>query len=128
MKQKHTLSIITGVLVVSAALITSLASANMKTDRRNKLIMHVQKLDTNNYGAISLDELTARRNHRFVKLDRNDNGMIEKLEFDIRLITMFHRMDREGDGVLQGVKLPGHRYGGKQNPHGDEASDPTKNS
>jgi len=128
MKQKHTLSIMTGFLVVSALLITGLASADMTTDRKNKSMMHAQKLDTNDDGAISLDELTARQDRRFAKLDRDENGMIEKHEFNARLITMFHRMDRNGDGVLQGDELPGHRYGGRQHQHGDKPSDPTKNS
>ncbi len=128
MKQKHTLSVMTGFLVVSAALITGLASDDMTTDRKNKSMMHAQKLDTNDDGAISLDELTARQDRRFAKLDRDENGMIEKHEFNARLITMFHRMDRDGDGVLQGDELPGHRYGGKQHQHGDKPSDPTKNS
>ena len=85
MKQKHTLSIMTGFLAVSAALITGLASANMTTDRKNKSMMHAQKLDTNDDGAISLDELTARQDRRFAKLDRDENGMIEKHEFNARL-------------------------------------------
>ena len=128
MKQKHTLSIMTGFLVVSAALITGLASADITTDRRNKSIMHAQKLDTNDDGAISLDELTARQDRRFDKLDRDANGTIEKHEFNARLISMFHRMDRDGDGILQGDELPGHRYGGRQHQHSDMASNPTKNS
>ena len=117
----------TGFLVVSAALITGLANANITTERKNKSMMYAQKLDTNDDGAISLNELTARQDHRFAKLDRDENGTIEKHEFNARLITMFHRMDRDGDGVLQGDELPGHRYGGKQHQHGDKASDSTKN-
>ena len=128
MKQKNTLSIMTGFLVVSAALITGLASANMTTDRRNKLMMHAQKLDTNEDGAISLDELTARQNRRFAKLDRDENGMIEKHEFNDRLIIMFNRMDRDGDGVLRGDELPGQHHVGQKHQYGNKAPDPTKNS
>ena len=117
----------TGFLVVSAALITGLASAEMTTERRNKSMMHAQKLDTNDDGAISLEELTARQDRRFAKLDRDKNGTIEKREFNARLINMFHRMDRDGDGVLQGDELPGHRYGAKQHQHGGKASNTTKN-
>ena len=106
MRQKHTLFIMTGFLIVSAALITGLASADMAISRKNKSIMQAQKLDTNDDGAISLDELTARQNRRFAKLDRDEDGMIEKHEFNARLIAMFHRMDRDGDGVLQGDELP----------------------
>ena len=59
MRQKHTLSIMTGFLAVSATLITSLASAHMTPDGKNKSMMHTQKLDTNDDGTNSLDELTA---------------------------------------------------------------------
>ena len=128
MKQKHALSVMTGFLVVSAALITGLASADMTADSKNKSMMHAQKLDTNDDGAISLDEITARQDRRFANLDRDENGMIEKHEFNARLITMFHRMDRDGDGMLQGNELPDHRYGRKQHQHGDKPSDPKKNS
>ena len=113
MKQIHTFSVISGALVVSAALITGLTSADMTTNRKHKLRIHAQKLDTNDDGAISLYELTARHDRRFTKLDHDDNGMIEKHEFNARLIAMFQRMDRDGDGFLRGDELPSHRYGGK---------------
>ena len=116
----------TGFLVVSAALITGLASADMTTDRKKKSMMHAQKLDTNDDGAISLDELTARQDRRFSRLDHDENGMIEKHEFNARLITMFHRMDRDRDGVLRGNELPGHGYGSRKHQHGNKALNPTK--
>ena len=128
MKQKNTLSIMTGFLLVSAVLITGLASADMRVDRKNKSMMHAQKLDTNDDGVISLNELTVRQDRRFAQLDCDKNGVIEKHEFSARLITMFHRMDRDGDGGLRGIELPGHRYGGKRHQHDDKASDLTKNS
>ena len=128
MKQIHTFSIISGALVISAALITGLASADMTTDRKHKSLIHAQKLDTNGDGAISLNELTTRQDRRFAKFDHDDNGMIEKHEFNARLIAMFQRMDRDGDGVLRGDELPGHRYGGKTHQHGDKAADHYKNS
>ena len=113
MTQKNTLTIMSGILVVSAALITGLASANITIDRKDKSLIHAQKLDTNDDGAISFDELTARQNRRFAKLDRDENGMIEKHESNARLITMFHRMDLDGDGLLRGDELPGHSFGDK---------------
>jgi len=127
MKQKNTLSIMTGFLLVSAALITGLASADIRVDRKNKSMMHAQKLDTNNDGSISLDELTAQHDRRFTGLDRDENGMIAKHEFNARLITMFHRMDRNGDGVLRGNELPGHSHSGKKHQQDNKASDSTKN-
>ena len=126
MEQKHTLPIMSGILVVSAALITGLASANITIDRKDKSMIHAQKLDTNDDGALSLDELTARQNRRFAKLDRDENGMIEKHELNARLITMFHRMDRDGDGLLRGDELPGYSFGGKKHQHRNGVSAATK--
>ena len=97
-----------GFLVVSAALITGLAGAYLTTDHTDKSMMHAQKLDANDDGAISLDEITAHQDRQFSKLVRDKNGMIAKHEFNARLITMFHRMDRDGDGVLRADELPGH--------------------
>ena len=128
MKQKNTLSIMTGFLLVSAVLITGLASADMRVDRKNKSMMHAQKLDTNDDGVISLNELTVRQDRRFAQLDCDKNGVIEKHEFSARLITMFHRMDRDRDGVLRGNELPGYRYGDKKHQRGEKASSHTQNS
>lgn len=69
MNQKHILSIIIGFMIVSAVLITGLASADITTDRKDKSMMYAQKLDTNDDGAISMDELTARQNRLFAKVD-----------------------------------------------------------
>ena len=69
MKQKHILSIMIGFMIVSAVLITGLASADITTDRKDKSMMYAQKLDTNDDGAISMDELTARQNRLFAKVD-----------------------------------------------------------
>ena len=126
MKQKHTLPIMIGVLIVSAALITGLAVTNMTDDRKNKSMLHAQKLDINDDGAISLNELTASQDSRFTQLDRDKNGMIEKLEFNARLITMFHRMDRDGDGLLQVDELPGYRDDRKKHQYSDDMLGHTK--
>ena len=127
MKQKHIMSIMTGFLVLSAALITGLANANLATERKNKSMIHAQKLDTNNDGSISLDELTAPHDRRFAGLDRDENGMIEKHEFNNRLVSMFHRMDQNGDGILRGDELPGNRFGVKKHEYIDTASGPSIN-
>ena len=111
-----------------AALVTGLASANIGIDRKNESITHTQKLDTNDDGAIGLDELTAHQDRRFAKLDRDENRMIEKHEFNARLIKMFRRMALNEDGVLRDDEFLGHRYNSKQHQHSDKASDPTENS
>jgi uncharacterized lipoprotein YajG len=127
MRQEQTLTIMSGFLLVSAALIAGLASASITTGLKNKSIMHAQKLDTNDDGAISIDELTTRQDRQFAELDRDENGVIAKHEFNARLITMFHQMDQNGDGVLRGNELPGHSRSVKKHQHGNKASDPTKN-
>jgi len=114
MKQKHALPVIAGLLVVSGTLIAGLASADMDDSHKSKSMMHAQKLDTNDDGAISLDELTARQDRRFAKLDRNGNGIIDKDEFNARLIAMFNRMDQDGDGLLRADELPGKQHGKKR--------------
>ena len=119
MRQEQTLTIMSGYLLVSAALIAGLASASITTDRKDKSMMHAQKLYTNDDGAISIDELATRQDRQFAKLDRDENGMIAKHEFNARLITMFHGMDRNGDGVLRGNELPGHSRSVKKHQHGN---------
>ena len=126
MNQKQTLTIMSGFLLVSAALIAGLASASITTDRKDKSMMHAQKIDTNDDGAVSLDELTTRQDRQFAKLDRDENGMIEKHEFNPHLVNVFHRMDRNGNGILQNYELPGHRFGDNKHQFSDTASDPSK--
>ena len=128
MKQRHTLTIMSGFLLVSAALIAGLASANTTTDCKDKSMMNAPKIDTNDDGAISLDELTTRQDRQFAKLIRDENGLIKKHEFNARLITIFHRMNRNGDGVLRSNELPGHSRNGKKDQRSNKASYSTKNS
>ena len=128
MKQKHTFSAISVALIISAALLAGLASADMTSDRKSKSMFTAQTLDTNNDGAISLNELTSRQNRRFAQLDHDDDEMIEKHEFNARLVAMFCQMDRNGDGVLRYHELPGHRYQSKEHQHGNRVSRQFKNS
>ena len=137
MKKTYFPAVIGAVLLISGSLIAGLASADMDGDNHGKGKyggyhnagkVAAKRLDINNDGKISLDELTARQDRRFTKLDHDDNGMIEKHEFNARLIAMFQFMDRDGDRVLRGDELPGHRNGGKTHQHGDKAADHYKNS
>ena len=128
MKQKHIMFIMTGFLVVSAALIAGLANATIITERKNKSMIYAQKLDTNDDGAICLDGLTARHDRRFADLDREENGIIKKHEFNPHLVNMFHRKDRNGNGILQNYELPGHRFGDKKYEFSNTASGPSNNS
>ena len=104
----------TGFLAVSATLTVSLTSAGIANDRKNKTVIHNQKLDTNDDHEISLNGLPTRQDPRFAKLDQDENGMIEKHGLDARLITKFHHMDREGGGLLRGEQLPGYHHCGRK--------------
>lgn len=100
-------------LLVSVALITGLAYADMFPKTHKPAVMKAKKLDVNNDGFISLNELTNRQNQRFQKLDRNDDGQIDEAEFNARLVAMFNRVDSNSDGMLDDVeisKLSHRRY------------------
>ena len=81
-----------------------------------------KKLDINNDGLISLEELTSRQDKRFQKLDRNGDGMIDKTEFNGRIVAMFERMDSNGDGSLDDdeiSKVKCHHYGKMKTKSGE---------
>ena len=107
-------------LLVSGALIAGLAYADMFTKIHKRAVIKAKKLDLNNDGLISLDELTNRQNRRFQKLDLKDGGQIEEAEFIARLVAMFNRMDSNGDGMLDDVEISilKHRHHGKSQNSG----------
>ena len=78
-------------------------------------VIKAKKLDVNNDGFISLDELTNRQNRRFQDLDHNDDGRIDETEFNARLLAMFNRVDSNSDGMLDDVEIlkQSHRHNGK---------------
>ena len=102
-------------LLVSGALIAGLAYADMFPKTHKRAMIKAKKLDVNNDGFISLDELTNRQNRRFQKLDRNDDGQIDEAEFNARLVAMFNRVDSNRDGMLDDVEISklSHRHNGK---------------
>ncbi len=91
---------ITAGFVVSGSLIVGLANADITPIKLERSIVTAKKLDMNNDGFISLDELTNRQNKRFQKVDQNNDGKIDKAEFNARLVAMFNRIDRNNDGML----------------------------
>ena len=100
-------------LLVSGALIAGLAYADMFPKTHKRAVIKAKKLDVNNDGFISLDELTNCQNRHFQKLDRNDDGQIDEAEFNARLVAMFNRVDSNSDGMLDDVeisKLSHRRY------------------
>ena len=102
-------------LLVSGALIAGLAYADMFPKTHKPAVIKAKKLDVNNDGFISLDELTNRLNQRFQKLGRNDDGRIDETEFNARLVAMFNRVDSNSDGMLDDVEISklSHRHNGK---------------
>ena len=106
MKQKHTPTSLAVFLVVSTALVTGLTKADLTTDRKNKLVMHAQKLDANDDGAISFYKLTESQDRRFAELDRKENRIIEEHDFNARLITKFHWMNLNRVFVATSSHLP----------------------
>ncbi len=119
MKYPHVSSIFSPIMIgvgllVLGGLIVGLAKANMYPNTHKRALVKAKKLDVNNDGLISLDELTSRQNWRFQKLDRNSDGLTGEDEFNARLVTMFNRMDNNGDGMLDDVeilKLRHHSHG-----------------
>ncbi len=114
MKQRYLPVLISAGLLVSGGNITGLANADMDDapDKRGKFM--AKKLDINNDGMISLEELTSHQDKRSQMLNLNADGMIDKTEFNGRIVTMFEKMDRNGDGSLDDKeigKMKRHNYG-----------------
>jgi len=105
MKQRYFPVLIGAGLLVSVSIITGLANANIDdaSNKRGKFM--AKKLDINNDGMISLEELTSRQDKRFQMLDLNGDGMINKTEFYGRIVTMFEKMDSNGDGSLDDKEI-----------------------
>ena len=101
--------------LISVDIITEFVNANIYTNTHKWAVVKAKKLDVNNDGLISLDELTSRQNWRFKKLDRNSDVLIGDDEFNARLVAMFNRMDNNSDGMLDDVEIlkPRHHGHGK---------------
>jgi hypothetical protein len=114
MKQRYLPVLIGASILVSGSIITGLSNTNMDdaSNKRDKFM--AKKLDINNDGMISLEELTSRQDKRFQMLDLNADGMIDKTEFNGRIVAMFEKMDSNGDGNLDHKeirKMKRHNYG-----------------
>ena len=97
----HYLPILLGVgLVVSGSVIAELTSPNFDQQNYKRTVINAKRLDANNDGLVSLDELTNRQNKRFQKLDHNSDNLIDKNEFRAGLVAMFNRVDDNNDGML----------------------------
>jgi len=58
----------------------------------------MRRIDTNNDGAISLDEQRAQANRRFDRLDANADGKVDKAEADAARERMRAMMERRNAG------------------------------
>ena len=113
MKQRYFPVLIGAGLLVSGSIITGLANADMSDASHKRDKFMAKKLDINNDGMISLEELTSRQDKRFQMLDLNADGMIDKTEFNGRIVAMFEKMDSNGDGSLDDKeirKMKRHNY------------------
>ena len=83
-------------LLVLGSIINGLANADIdnQSHKRGKFI--AKKLDINNDGIISLEELTSRQDKRYQMADLSGDGMIQKTEFNARIVAMLEKMDSNG--------------------------------
>ena len=92
-------------LLVSGNLIAKLANTNVDENIHKQALVKAKKLDVNNDGLISLDELTSRPNRRFQNQSREKGSQIDEAKFNARLVVMFNRMDSNSDGMLDDVEI-----------------------
>ena len=114
MKQRYFPVLIGAGLPVLGSIITGLANADMDDASHKRDKFMAKKLDINNDGMISLEELTSRQDKRLQMLDLNADGMIDKTEFNGRIVAMFEKMDSNDDGNLDDReirKMKRHNYG-----------------
>ena len=105
MKQRYFPVLIGAGLLVSGSIITGLANADMDDASHKRDKFMAKKLNINNAGMISLEELSRSQDKRFQILDLNADGMIDKTEFNGRIVAMFEKMDSIGDGNLNDKEI-----------------------
>ena len=114
MKKHYFLSLIVAGLLVLGSIITGFVNADMNNAPNKRGKFMAKKLDINNDGMISLEELTNRQDKQFQMLDLNADSMVDKTEFNGRIVAMFEKMDSNGDGSFDDKeirKMTRHSYG-----------------
>ena len=106
MKQRYFPYLIGAGLLVSGSIITGLANADMGDASHKRAKFMAKKLDINNDGLISLEELTSRQDKRFQKLDRNGDGMIDKTEFNGRIVAIRNPATKDTDALRASAQIP----------------------
>jgi Ca2+-binding EF-hand superfamily protein len=112
MKQRYFYVLIGAGLLASGSIITGLANADMSDASHKRDKFMAKKLDINNDGMISLEEITSRL---------NDDGLIDKTGFNGRIVAMFEKMDSNGDGSVDDKeinKIKRHHCGKMKNKTG----------
>jgi len=114
------LPIILGVsLLVSGGLVAGLAKANDRGFGKGKhhSMFAAKKIDINNDGIISRDEMLTRQQSRFDMLDSDKDGMIAPAEYNAKMVSMFEKLDTNGDGLLQPDELPRRHHHNDHDKH-----------
>ena len=109
-------------LLVSGGLIAELANNKMYENTHKRTLVKAKKLDVNNDGLISLNELISHQNRHFQKLNLEEDSQTDEAESNARLVAMFFRMDSNSDGMLDDVEISklSHRRNRKShNTRGD---------
>ena len=104
-KQRYFPVLICTGLLVSGSIITGLADADMDDVSHKRGKFMAKKLNINNDGMISPEELTSHQDKHFQMLNVNGDGRIDKTEFNGRIVAMFERMDSNGDGSLDDKEI-----------------------
>jgi hypothetical protein len=97
-------------LLVSGGLIAELANAKMYKTTHKRTLVKAKKLDVNNDGLISLNELITRLDRRFKKLNLEEDRQTDEAKFNARLVAMFNRMDSNSDGMLDDVEISKRKH------------------
>ena len=93
---------------VAGALLAFSPTRAQEQERRETEREHTfQRLDDDDDGKLSRDELSMIATARFEELDRDDDGVLSSDEFlEMRNQTTFLSLDTDGDGRIAGDELP----------------------
>ena len=86
--------------LVSGGLIAGFANDNISPNTHKHVIVKAKKIDANNDGLISLNELISHQSRRLEKRDRNDASQIDEVKFNAHIVAMFNITDSNSDGML----------------------------